>query len=96
MEKLITELLTHVARAHEELASILHASREITMHTAQELVGTLPQRGIASNKDAVLESALALAGSVVAYLNSIGDLQDALADNLEPVMEQLHDEAEKE
>jgi|HigsolmetaAR201D_1030396.scaffolds.fasta_scaffold40025_2 predicted transcriptional regulator YheO len=96
MEKLITELLTHMARAHEELASILHASREITMHTAQELVGTLPQHGIASGKDAVLESALALAGSVVAYLNSIGDLQEALADSLDPVMEQLHGDTEEE
>jgi len=96
MEKQITELLTHMARAHEELAAILHASKDITMHTAQDLVGTLPQHGIASGKDAILESALALAGSVVAYLNSIGDLQEALADNLEPVMEQLHGEYEEE
>lgn len=96
MEKQISELLAHMARAHEELAAILQASKDITLHTAQDLVGTLPQHGIASGKDACLESALALAGSVVAYLNSIGDLQDALADNLEPVMEQLHGESEEE
>lgn len=43
-----------------------------------------------------MEHALELAGNVTAYLNSLGDLHEALADNLEPVMEQLREQAEEE
>lgn len=90
MEKLTAELLKHVAKAHEELARILKSTRDISMHTADHIVGTLPDHHLTFGaQDVILTHALDLTANVTAFLNSLGDLQEALADSLEPVIEQI-------
>lgn len=97
MERQLTDILEHMAKAHEELSRILRSTRDITMHTAEHLVTTLPDhQPNFQRKEGIMEHALELAGNVTAYLNSLGDLHEALADNLEPVMEQLREQAEEE
>jgi len=97
MEKQLEALLEHVAKAHEELSRILKSTKEISMHTAEYVVGELPDRDLTfGGQDVILNHALMLAGNVTAYLNSLGELEAALADSLEPVMEQLHGQSDEE
>jgi len=97
MEKQLAQLLEHVAKAHEELSRILQSTREIAMHTADHIVGELPDHNLTfGGQEVILTHALDLAGNVTSYLNSLGDLQEALADSLEPVMEQLQGQSDEE
>ncbi|GFR39063.1 hypothetical protein PRECH8_23590 [Insulibacter thermoxylanivorax] len=96
IDKQAADFLSHMAKAHEELANILLAAKDIALHTAHELVSVVPVQGMTfRGKDAVLEQAMNLTSNVAAYLNSIGDLQEALADNLEPVLENLREQEEE-
>lgn len=96
MNEQIVRILIHMAKAHEELARILMSARDITRHTSDELVGTLSShdRPFRDREDC-LRQTMQLTGSVSSFLSGIGDLQEALADNLEPVMEQLQSAEEE-
>lgn len=98
MNEQIVRILAHMAKAHEELARILMSARDITRHTSDELVGTLStheHEPSFRDREDCLRHTMQLTGSVSSFLSGIGDLQEALADNLEPVMEQMQSAEEE-
>jgi hypothetical protein len=91
-------MIHHMARAHEELARILEAGRDIAVHAAR-LIEAIPDRGMTfleEGREGLAEQVMEVNGSVVAYLNSIGDLEEAIGDNLKHVMKQLTESPEEE
>lgn len=98
MEHHISNIIGHMAKSHEELAHILQAGRDLTVHMSY-LIDNIPDQNMSfmdGGKDALMEEATELNGSVTAYLNSIGELEDAIGDNLKLVMKQIRDELEQE
>ena len=82
MQHQVTRIIEHMARSQAEMASILEAERHVTVHMAR-LVHEIPAElpgfpGI----DALTEHAMSVTKNVAAYLNSLADLEDALADQL--------------
>jgi phage shock protein A len=91
MEQHITDMLEHMAKSHEELARILEAGRDIAVHLAH-VIEAIPDRGMTfleEGREGLAEQVMEVNGSVAAYLNSIGDLEEAIGENLKHVMKQL-------
>lgn len=93
----MSEMLENMAQSHDELSRILHSTREIAIHLAVQLVkGKATVRSTFASHNETISRSLDIAVNVTSYLNSIGDLQEALAENLEPIIEGLQDHSEEE
>lgn len=98
MEHDITDMLEHMAKSHEQLARLLKFGRDTTVHMSS-LITAIPNRDasfIATEQAAVWLHAGELTASITSYLDSIGNLQEAAAENLELVMKGLTDDPEEE
>ncbi|AWB45815.1 nucleoside-diphosphate sugar epimerase [Paenibacillus sp. CAA11] len=89
MEQKVTDIITHMAHSHQQMARVLDAERQIAVRMAQ-IIHELPDKqpefdGI----DGMMESAGRINKSLVSYLNVIADLQEAMAENLTHVMSEL-------
>lgn len=89
MEQKITDIITHMGHSHQQLARIIDAERHITVRLSQ-IVHALPDQepnfegveGLISNSSSVTKS-------LISYLNSIADLEEAMAENLTQVITEL-------
>lgn len=87
MQALTTEIVIHMAHSHQQLARILDAKRHVTMRMA-ELVHTLPDVHPQLNGlDGLLDNAAQVTKSVIAYLNSLAELEEATAETLTSVLQ---------
>jgi len=93
MEKRTTEILTHLSHSHQQLARTLEAKRQIIMRMA-ELVNGLPDvHPQLDGPDGLFDQSSQVTKSVIAYLSSLADLEEALADSMSSVL-QAADKAE--
>lgn len=87
MQAITTEIVVHMAHSHQQLARILDAERQVTMRMA-ELVHTLPDAHPQLNGlDGLLDNAAQVTKSVIAYLNSLAELEEATAESLTSVLQ---------
>ncbi|GIP57308.1 nucleoside-diphosphate sugar epimerase [Paenibacillus sp. FSL W8-0186] len=95
MEQKITELIIHLSHSHAQIARILDAERQVAVRIAQ-IIHAIPDAEPAfDGTDGLIESAGRINKSVVSYLNSIAELQEAMAENLELVVKELKDQDEE-
>lgn len=96
MERQITEMIAHIAKSHQQLAKVLEAGRDVSAHMSY-LVNSIPDDHFTFDAfDTIVKSASDVTANVVSYLNSIGGLEEALADNLEFVMKEMDAEDAEE
>lgn len=96
MQELLTEIVVHLSRSHQQMARILDAKRQVTVRMAQ-LVQALPDENPQFNGlDGLLDSSSQVTKSVISYLNSLADLQEAVADSMTNVVKAMGDSAEEE
>ncbi|WP_099093094.1 nucleoside-diphosphate sugar epimerase [Paenibacillus yonginensis] len=89
MDQKITDILMHMAHSHQQLARVIDAERHITVRMAQ-IVHALPdEEPDFEGVEGMLESTSSVNKSIIAYLNSIADLEEAIAENLTQVMTEL-------
>ncbi len=90
MEQQITANVQFMMKSHHELARILEAKRYVAAQVSH-LVRAIPDQpeSFGSGEKAIALS-LEVTQSIAVYLNSLGDLEQALADNLELVIAELH------
>lgn len=90
MEQQVTNSIEFMMKSQHELARILEAKRYVTTHVSH-VVRAIPDRpeSFGSGEKAVALS-LEVTQSIAAYLSSLGDLEEAMADNLELVFAELH------
>ncbi|MGG1312123.1 nucleoside-diphosphate sugar epimerase [Cohnella laeviribosi] len=82
MQDLLTEIVVHLSHSHQHMARILDAKRHVAVRMAQ-LVQALPDEHPQLNGlDGLLESSSQVTKSVIAYVNSIAEFQEAMADSL--------------
>lgn len=95
MQTKIDAMLTHLSHSQQQMARILDAERHVAVHMAQlihDLPDTNPEfEGIES----LIENSGQINKSIISYMESLADLQEALAENLNHVVRELaHHEEE--
>ncbi|MBP1966978.1 hypothetical protein [Paenibacillus aceris] len=89
MEEKITSMLEHMAKSQHKLADILEAKRFIVAHMA-EMVGQIPDKDPSfGDINPLMEHSLDVAKGIATYLNNLADLEDALVDNITPIMNMM-------
>ncbi|MCD1258100.1 nucleoside-diphosphate sugar epimerase [Paenibacillus athensensis] len=90
MEQKITAIVAHIAATHREMSRILQAKRQVAAQMSavtREIPDSHPQfEGV----EALQEQSLQLTRGVTAYLNSLADLVDAIAQQTEVVMKEMN------
>jgi hypothetical protein len=86
----VTISIEFMMKSHYELARILEAERHVASHLSR-VINAIPDRpdSFGSGESAV-ELSAEVTQSIAAYLSSLGDLEEAMADNLELVIAELH------
>lgn len=91
MQQQVTAIIAHMAKSHREMARVLEAKRHSIANMAQ-VVTALPSEHLSDQGIPVITgNAVEVNKSITSYLNSLADLVEALADNLEMVVKELND-----
>lgn len=86
MDEQVTRTLAYMSDSQQHLERILKAKRDIVVHLS-ELITALHDKDVSFNsKDDMYAQCSELTTNIVSYLNSIGALEEALADNLSIVV----------
>ncbi|MCQ6559693.1 nucleoside-diphosphate sugar epimerase [Paenibacillus mendelii] len=94
-QQIVTELIEHISHSHEHMARVLEAERHVAVRMSQ-MVDALPDRHPEfGGMGGLMESAHAVTGSVVNYLNSIAELQETIAITINSIMKELSEEEEE-
>jgi hypothetical protein len=88
MHNEVDDLLVHISRSQQQMSRLLDAERQVVVRMAQ-IIHELPDEeprfdGIPG----ILESSGQVNKSIVAYLNGIADLQEAMAEMLVRVVKE--------
>jgi hypothetical protein len=82
----MTEIVVHLSHSHQQMARILDAKRHVAVRMAQ-LVDLLPDEHPHLNGlEGLVDSSSQVTKSVIAYVNSLADLQEAMADSLSQIV----------
>lgn len=85
----ITSIIVNMVKSHHELARIIEAKKDVAVRMSQ-IIHTMPDQDIPfQGVEAVKEHALSITKNVTAYLNSLSELEVALAENLALVVNEL-------
>lgn len=95
MNDQIDLILYHMAKSQRELARILQSEREIACHAAGLTQSVHDGHTAHVGVEGVKDQSLSMSKSVAGYLNGLADLEEALADNLGPVMKELEGREEE-
>lgn len=95
MENKVTEIIGHMAKSHQELARIIEAKKD-EVAVMGSLISAIPDNHEASvNNEMLIKNSQNVTKSLTAYLNSLADLEEALADNLSHVFKELQGGSER-
>lgn len=95
IEEQVTLNIQLMLQSHLELARILEAERQVSTHVSR-VVHAIPDQpdGFGTGEGAV-ELSLELTKGIAAYLSSLGDLTEAVADHLEIAMAEIREASEE-
>jgi hypothetical protein len=91
MQYIVTEMIEHMSRSHEQMARVMESKRHVAVRMAQ-MVHALPdEHPDFDGVPGLLEHSQAVTRSVIAYLNTIAELEDSLATTIASVMRELQE-----
>ncbi|MGF7047126.1 hypothetical protein J2T13_001628 [Paenibacillus sp. DS2015] len=95
MQSKIDEIINHLSHSQQQMARILVAERHVAVHIAQ-IIHDLPDpKPKCEEIESLIENSEQINKSIISYMVSLADLQEALAENLKHVVKELcHDEEE--
>ncbi|GIO11052.1 hypothetical protein J19TS2_06070 [Cohnella xylanilytica] len=95
MQELMTEIVVHLSHSHQQMARILDAKRQVAVRMAQ-MVHILPdEHPQLDGLEGLLDGSSQVTKSVIAYVNSLADLQEAMADSLTQLVKAVADTDEE-
>jgi len=95
MQELMTEIVVHLSHSHQQMARILDAKRQVAVRMAQ-MVHILPdEHPQLDGLEGLLDGSSQVTKSVIAYVNSLADLQEAMADSLTQLVKAAADTEEE-
>lgn len=95
MEEQVTAIIVHMTKSHHELAKIIEAKRQVTARVAQIIQAMPDQKLNFKDYKEVADYSLNITKNITSFLNGLADLEEALADNLSHVMEELSGQSEE-
>ncbi|WP_409341786.1 nucleoside-diphosphate sugar epimerase [Paenibacillus sp. MBLB4367] len=90
MDQQITAIIHHMSKSHHELARIIEAKRQSVVHAARLITAIPNENPSVEGFEGTTDFALSVTKNLTSYLNSLADLEDAMADNLTQVMKELN------
>jgi hypothetical protein len=85
----IDGMLTHMSHSQQQMARILDAERQMAAHMAK-IIHDLPDSNLEFDDiGALMKHSEEINKSIIAYLFSLADLEEALAENLSHVIGEL-------
>ncbi len=96
MEQRVTKIISHIAASHREMSRILETHRSVSTQMAT-IASDIPDSH--PNFDGIgmlQEQALQLTKNITAYLNSLANLEEAIAQQTEIVMKEMKDPEDEE
>ncbi|WP_438347167.1 nucleoside-diphosphate sugar epimerase [Paenibacillus sp. FA6] len=95
MQSKIDGMLTHMSNSHQQMARTLDAERQMATHMAQ-IIHDLPDSNLEFDDiSALINHSGEINKSIIAYLYSLADLEEALAETLSHVIRELGDHEEE-
>lgn len=90
MENKVKVMVEHLSHSQEQMARIFEAQRHAAVRMSQ-IIDSLPnhQLHLPEEKKPSGGQVVEVNGSIVAYLNSMADMQQMVADTLEVAMKEL-------
>ncbi|MFC5648062.1 nucleoside-diphosphate sugar epimerase [Paenibacillus solisilvae] len=95
MQHIVTEMIEHMSHSHAQMARVLEAKRHVAVRMAQMVQALPDQHPNFGGLHELMENSHAVTRNVVAYLNSIAELQETMAVTITAVMKELEGEAEE-
>ncbi|CAH1229928.1 hypothetical protein PAECIP111891_06576 [Paenibacillus allorhizoplanae] len=90
MEERVTQIISHIAASHSQTGRILETHRHVSTQMAA-IAGDLPDSHPEfAGLDMLQKRALQLTKNVTTYLNSLAELEEAMAMQTELVMKEIH------
>ncbi|MFH5182132.1 nucleoside-diphosphate sugar epimerase [Paenibacillus sp. TAB 01] len=90
MHRQVTKIIEYMAASQQEMANILEAKRLIATRMSQLMLEIPEKNPSFTDIEELAESSLSMTKNIAAYLSSLADLEDALADNLAVVMKEVN------
>lgn len=90
MDQQITSIIYYMSNSHNELARIIEAKRQSVVHAAKLITAIPNENPSADGFEGTTDFALSVTKNLTSYLNSLADLEDAIAENLTHVMKELN------
>lgn len=85
-QELLTDIVVHLSHSHQQMARILSAKRQVTVRMAQ-LIDVLPNEHPRLNGlNGLVGSSKDVTKSIVSFLNSLADLEEAVAESMTHVL----------
>lgn len=95
-QELLTEIVIHLSHSHQQMARILSAKRQVTVRMAQ-LIDVLPNEHPHLNGlNGLVDGSMEVTKSVISFLNSLADLEEAVADSMTHVLKAIGDTGDEE
>ncbi|WP_410515112.1 nucleoside-diphosphate sugar epimerase [Paenibacillus sp. BR2-3] len=95
MQNKITKVLQHMAHTHEQMARILDAERHVAVRMSQ-IVHDLPdEQPDFGDTSGLIESSGQVNKNIIAYLNALADLEEAMAEGVGRVIKELNGQEEE-
>jgi hypothetical protein len=91
----ITEIIVHLSKSQQHMASVIEAKRHVAVRMAQIIHALPDQHPSFDGVSGLMEGSGMITKSIVSYLNSIADLQEAIAENLTHVMKEMSEQQEE-
>lgn len=90
----VSSIIDHMAKSQEEIAKMIAQERHASVHLAQ-LVQNIPDHPDFREAQELERLSVLLAENITAYLNSIAEFAESLAENLSLVIKELGGEEEE-
>ncbi|WP_019532828.1 hypothetical protein [Paenibacillus ginsengihumi] len=90
VQREITKMIENMAVSQTEMAKIIAAERHTAVHMAQLVHDIPPHNPGFGGIEELMGNSLAVTKNVAAYLNSLADLEDTLADHLSYLLKEVN------
>jgi len=95
VQELLTEIVVHLSHSYQQMARTLDAKRHVAVRMAQ-MIDLLPDEHPQLNGlEGLIDSSSQVTKSVIAYVNSLADLEEAMADSLTMMVKAIGDADEE-
>jgi uncharacterized membrane protein YheB (UPF0754 family) len=84
----VTNIIHYLARSHVEMAKIMEEKRHIAVHMSQ-LIDQIPDHPAFKTVEQTCKNSMDITENLTAYLNSIAELEEAIAENLTHVIKEM-------